>query len=301
LDLPRGGRYEPPAHGAPVAPLREPRRRPRPARGPDRGLPRRGRAGGPAPRARGARALSAGRERARRARRDRGAPRGVAADAAPRPRRPAAAGAAGDGRRQQPVGASGRRAARRAGEAPPPGRADRALGSGGAGGGGPPAPDRAGGPEPAAGLRGAHHAQRPAVDRLSSRGRWDGLLARHLDEERRRAAPHAPGAVPATSSGSSREWRIACSPQRSITSPRAMPAFAAGPPAVTSATRAPSAAARPRERARSGVTDWIATPIQPRTTTPCARNWSITQRARLIGTAKPMPTLPPAGLTMAAL
>src|SRR5439155_11727411 len=166
LDLPRGGRYEPPAHGAPVAPARDRGRRARPARGPDRGLPRRGHAGGPAPRPRRARALPAGGERAAWPGRDGGPPRGTAAHAPPRPRRSAADGGAGDGRRQQPVGACGRRAARRAGETPPPGRADRALGSGGAGGGGPPAPDRAGGPEPAAGLRGAHHAQRPAVDRL---------------------------------------------------------------------------------------------------------------------------------------
>src|SRR5439155_1206897 len=35
LDLPRGGRYEPPAHGAPVAPARDRGRRARPARGPE--------------------------------------------------------------------------------------------------------------------------------------------------------------------------------------------------------------------------------------------------------------------------
>src|SRR5438093_4695851 len=86
-----------------------------------------------------------------------------------------------------------------------------------------------------------------------------------------------------------------------MTSPRAMPALDAGPPGVTSATSAPSAPCSPKERARSGVTDWTATPIQPRTTLPCSRIWSTTQRTSAIGTANPMPTLPPAGLTMAAL
>src|SRR5207245_2466613 len=95
LDLPRGGRYEPPAHGAPVAPARDRGRRARPARGPDRRLPRRGRAGGAAPRARRARALPAGGERAAWSGRDGGPPRGTAAHAPPRPRRPAAGGGAG--------------------------------------------------------------------------------------------------------------------------------------------------------------------------------------------------------------
>src|SRR6059058_389019 len=110
-----------------------------------------------------------------------------------------------------------------------------------------------------------------------------------------------PGAVRATIRGSSRECCTRRSPQRTITSPRAIPALAAGPPDVTSATSAPSAPCRPNERARSGVTAWIATPTQPRTTAPCSRIWSTTQRASAIGTANPMPTFPPAGLTMAAL
>src|SRR5439155_196332 len=78
-----------------------------------------------------------------------------------------------------------------------------------------------------------------------------------------------PGAVRATIRGSSRECCTRRSPQRTITSPRAIPALAAGPPDVTSATSAPSAPCRPNERARSGVTAWIATPTQPRTTAPC--------------------------------
>src|SRR5438552_2941307 len=110
-----------------------------------------------------------------------------------------------------------------------------------------------------------------------------------------------PGGVSATISGSSRECCTRRSPQRTMTSPRAMPALDAGPPGVTSATSAPSAPCSPKERARSGVTDWTATPIQPRTTLPCSRIWSTTQRTSAIGAANPMPTLPPAGLTMAAL
>ncbi len=52
---------------------------------------------------------------------------------------------------------------------------------------------------------------------------------------------------------------------------------------------------RPRLLAMSGVTSWICTPSQPRSTLPCSRSCSITGLARLEGMAKPIPTEPPLG------
>ena len=46
--------------------------------------------------------------------------------------------------------------------------------------------------------------------------------------------------------------------------------------------------------ARSGVTSCVVTPMRPRRTSPYFTIWSSTARAMFDGTAKPMPTLPPA-------
>src|SRR4051794_35281413 len=49
------------------------------------------------------------------------------------------------------------------------------------------------------------------------------------------------------------------------------------------------------------MTSWTSTPIRPRLTSPCATICSTTFRAMLIGTAKPIPTLPPLCEKMAVL
>src|SRR5690606_12217983 len=80
-----------------------------------------------------------------------------------------------------------------------------------------------------------------------------------------------------------------------------MPASAAGEPSSTLATTAPKLASMPRASARSGVRSWIETPMRPRRTSPCAISCVITADAMSMGTAKPMPTLPPAGAMIAVL
>ena len=78
-----------------------------------------------------------------------------------------------------------------------------------------------------------------------------------------------------------------------------MPADPAGLSSNTSATSAPSVPSRPRPFARSSVSVWICTPIQPRSTRPVFARSSMTCRAWRAGMAKPIPTLPPLGVKMA--
>ena len=73
------------------------------------------------------------------------------------------------------------------------------------------------------------------------------------------------------------------------------PAASAGLSGCTAATSAPWVDFRPSAFAMSGVTGWICTPSQPRSTWPVARSWAITGWAAFDGIAKPMPTEPPLG------
>src|SRR4051794_20296550 len=69
----------------------------------------------------------------------------------------------------------------------------------------------------------------------------------------------------------------------------------------TWATTAPSVAPTRIAFAISGVRSCTAMPILPRRTSPYSMIWSMTARAMLIGTANPMPTLPPLGARIAVL
>ena len=75
------------------------------------------------------------------------------------------------------------------------------------------------------------------------------------------------------------------------TSPLRSPACAAGEFACTSVTVAPS----------PPTTSCMLTPSRPRFTSPKRISWSMTARAITVGTAKPMPTLPPEGPMIAEL
>ncbi len=86
-----------------------------------------------------------------------------------------------------------------------------------------------------------------------------------------------------------------------IMSPAFKPAFSAGPPLVTLATRAPRGSSRPKLSAISSVTFWMRTPSHPRRVRPYLMICLITGSARAEGIAKPIPTEPPVGLKMAVL
>ena len=83
-----------------------------------------------------------------------------------------------------------------------------------------------------------------------------------------------------------------------MTSPRSMPAFAAGLPFTTPLTRAPFTSSRPRPWASSEVMPCTVTPSWPRWTSPPFTSWVITVSAMRAGMAKPMPMLPPEGDTI---
>jgi len=76
-------------------------------------------------------------------------------------------------------------------------------------------------------------------------------------------------------------------------SPICSPAFAAGPPGVTSLTSTPHVRESPSPAARSGVMVWARAPISPRRTRLVALICSYTLRTMLLGAANPMPSLPP--------
>src|SRR5207247_1894841 len=86
-----------------------------------------------------------------------------------------------------------------------------------------------------------------------------------------------------------------------ITSPCLRPALAAGEPALTDVTSAPSVWESRKLLARSAVSGWMPTPNQPRVTWPAEASWLTTGLARLTGIANPMPTEPPLRLTIAVL
>lgn len=85
------------------------------------------------------------------------------------------------------------------------------------------------------------------------------------------------------------------------TSPGFRPAAAAGDPASTAAISAPRTSPRPSEAALFGSRSWIATPSLPRFTSPCSTSCAMIAWAILLGTANPIPMLPPAGLRIAEL
>ena len=74
--------------------------------------------------------------------------------------------------------------------------------------------------------------------------------------------------------------------------PAFSPALSAGLPSVTSCTRAPLLVGRLRLFASSLVTAAVVTPRKACATRPLFSSWGIADLAVLIGTAKPMPTLP---------
>ena len=87
-----------------------------------------------------------------------------------------------------------------------------------------------------------------------------------------------------------------------MTSPGAIPAFAAGLSGSVSATRTPcSGLSRPRPSAISGLMDWTSIPIQPREMVPLSFSLSAMVLAVAAGMAKPMPTEPPVGENIALL
>src|SRR5882724_9449472 len=86
-----------------------------------------------------------------------------------------------------------------------------------------------------------------------------------------------------------------------MTSPLRRFALAAGLFGSTWLTRAPSGLSRPTTVAISGVTGWMPTPSQPRSTEPWDSSCAITGLARFEGMANPMPTLPPLGEAIAVL
>ena len=75
----------------------------------------------------------------------------------------------------------------------------------------------------------------------------------------------------------------------------------AGPVLVTSTTSAPLVLGRPRLCGHVAVTSWMPTPSQPRRVSPNSASCSTTGRARLTGTAKPMPSDEPPRAMIAVL
>ena len=84
-------------------------------------------------------------------------------------------------------------------------------------------------------------------------------------------------------------------------SPRRSPAFSAEEPGTTSATIAPDGLSACMAVGIAPGWSWIETPSWPRLTLPDWANCSATCRTMLLGMAKPMPMLPPAGPTIAVL
>ena len=73
-----------------------------------------------------------------------------------------------------------------------------------------------------------------------------------------------------------------------ITSPRSRPAFAAGPFGLTCETSAPCCVFEIERLGELGVTGWMATPSQPRTTRPCCSSCGRISFAIWLGTANPI-------------
>ena len=105
----------------------------------------------------------------------------------------------------------------------------------------------------------------------------------------------SPGSIAPISRASALPSSIARPPTAVTTSACRMPARAAGLSGATSATSTPDAFSMPRLSAISGVRAWRETPSQPRETLPSSMSSATTGAAMEAGTAKPIPTLPPAG------
>ena len=96
-------------------------------------------------------------------------------------------------------------------------------------------------------------------------------------------------------SASSRGEAMALPFTARTTSPASNPAFAAGEPGETPASKAPLPSARCKAFAMAGLSAWLSTPTKPRVTRPDAASWSDTVRIMSEGIAKPMPIDPPVG------
>ena len=86
-----------------------------------------------------------------------------------------------------------------------------------------------------------------------------------------------------------------------ITSPGSRPARCAGEPFSMWFTTTPLACSTPRLASISSLAGCTPMPRYPRATRPVSMIESTTRRTTLLGTAKPMPSLPPPRLEIAEL